>query len=168
MRTGSFRPVHINSASNSLTLGLLKSRKLLVAKLRDLQGGVRGFLLGFGSKIPPGQVVAFAPKVQLAIRNHFDAAAVVVPLLEVCSAVLKESKKLDARLAELAADDPICQLLKTAPGVGSITALLFRSAVDQPERFANSRAVGVTFGLRRGPISPVTGSDEATSASAET
>jgi Transposase IS116/IS110/IS902 family len=35
----------------------------------------------------------------------------------------------------------------TIPGVGAVVAMTFRSAVDQPERFARSKAVGAYFGL---------------------
>jgi transposase len=35
----------------------------------------------------------------------------------------------------------------TVPGVGAVTALAFRTAVDQPERFPSSAAVGAYFGL---------------------
>jgi transposase len=35
----------------------------------------------------------------------------------------------------------------TVTGVGAITALAFRTAVDDPERFRNSAAVGAYFGL---------------------
>jgi transposase len=33
------------------------------------------------------------------------------------------------------------------PGVGAITALAFGTAVDEPERFLSSAAVGAYFGL---------------------
>lgn len=147
MRTGSYRPVHLKSTNSTLTLGLLKSRKLILSKLRDIQSGIRGLLLSFGLKLPPGKVSAFGSKAQRLTRNHGTAAAVVAPLLEVCSAMLKEVCSLDERISQLASNDPVCKLLTTAPGVGPITALLFRSAIDQPERFANSRAVGAHFGL---------------------
>jgi transposase len=35
----------------------------------------------------------------------------------------------------------------TVPGVGAVVALTFRAAVDQPERFTSSKAVGACFGL---------------------
>jgi transposase len=35
----------------------------------------------------------------------------------------------------------------TVRGVGALTALAFRTAVDEPERFASSAAVGAYFGL---------------------
>jgi transposase len=41
----------------------------------------------------------------------------------------------------------VCARLMTIPGVGAVVAMTFRSAVDQPERFARSKAVGAHFGL---------------------
>jgi transposase len=35
----------------------------------------------------------------------------------------------------------------SAPGVGALVALTYRSAVDEPGRFAKSRTVGAYFGL---------------------
>ena len=35
----------------------------------------------------------------------------------------------------------------TVPGVGAVVAMTFRSAIDQPDRFARSKAVGAHFGL---------------------
>jgi transposase len=35
----------------------------------------------------------------------------------------------------------------TAPGVGPVTALAFRTAIDDPARFGRSRDVGAYFGL---------------------
>ena len=35
----------------------------------------------------------------------------------------------------------------TAPGVGAVVAMTFRSGIDQPQRFTQSKAVGAHFGL---------------------
>ena len=43
--------------------------------------------------------------------------------------------------------DQVCRRLMTVPGVGALTALAFRTAVDQPERFLSSAAVGAYSGL---------------------
>ena len=43
--------------------------------------------------------------------------------------------------------DEVCRRLMTVPGVGALVAVTFTSAVDDPERFARSRAVGAHFGL---------------------
>ena len=37
--------------------------------------------------------------------------------------------------------------MTTAPGVGSIVALTFAAAIDDPGRFKSSKAVGALFGL---------------------
>src|SRR5215470_4857175 len=37
--------------------------------------------------------------------------------------------------------------LMTAPGVGAVVALTYRATIDQPQRFAHSRAVGAHVGL---------------------
>ena len=43
--------------------------------------------------------------------------------------------------------DAVCRRLMTVPGVGALVAVTFTSAVDDPERFARSKAVGAHFGL---------------------
>jgi transposase len=40
----------------------------------------------------------------------------------------------------------------TIPGVGDVMGMTFKAAVDQPERFARSKAVGVHFGVTPGEI----------------
>ncbi len=54
VRTGWFRAVHVKSALSQELRALLTARKLLVAKLRDLDSGVRGLLRGFGLKVGQG------------------------------------------------------------------------------------------------------------------
>jgi transposase len=47
----------------------------------------------------------------------------------------------------IARENEVCRRLMTVPGVGALIAVTFTSAVDDPERFARSRAVGAHFGL---------------------
>jgi transposase len=54
---------------------------------------------------------------------------------------------LDNRTRHLAWGDEICERLMTAPGVGYVTALTFKSGVDDPTRFKRSRTVASHFGL---------------------
>lgn len=56
-------------------------------------------------------------------------------------------RELENRTRHLAQEDPICQRLMTAPGVGFVTALSYKAAVDDPSRFRQSRTVAVHFGL---------------------
>ncbi|MDQ0322290.1 transposase [Pararhizobium capsulatum DSM 1112] len=50
-------------------------------------------------------------------------------------------------LLEIVREDAICRLLMTVPGVGPVTALTFRTAVDAIHRFDSSRLVAAVFGL---------------------
>ena len=68
-------------------------------------------------------------------------------LLTARNALLCERDAIDAQLTAVANADPVCCRLMTAPGIGVRTALLFRHAIDEPNRFARSRAVGPHFGL---------------------
>jgi transposase len=47
----------------------------------------------------------------------------------------------------LARDDKRARLLMSAPGVGSIVALTYVAAIDDPGRFRSSKAAGAHFGL---------------------
>jgi transposase len=47
----------------------------------------------------------------------------------------------------LARKDAVCQRLMTVPGIGPVTSLTFKAAVDDPGRFRSSRMVAAHFGL---------------------
>jgi transposase len=72
----------------------------------------------------------------------------------IVGAILSVRQELLARLDELhrmvlaaVKADPVCRLLVSVPGVGPVTALAFRTAVEDPSRFAKSSLVGAHFGL---------------------
>jgi transposase len=48
---------------------------------------------------------------------------------------------------KLARSDSQVRTFMTAPGIGPITALLFKATLDDPARFARSRNVGAYLGL---------------------
>jgi transposase len=54
---------------------------------------------------------------------------------------------LTRRILAITREDATCRRLMSAPGVGPIAALAFRATVDDPTRFAKSRAVGTHLGL---------------------
>ena len=53
MRLGWFRPVHCKSLPAQEVRALLTARKLLQAKLHDVEMSLRGVLRGFGLKVGP-------------------------------------------------------------------------------------------------------------------
>ena len=74
-------------------------------------------------------------------------AHALIPLLDVRLELYRAFLELDRRVRALAHGDDICLLLMTTPGVGYITALTFRAAVDDPRRFRRSKNVAAHFGL---------------------
>ena len=58
-----------------------------------------------------------------------------------------EVNSLHRQVLALVRADEVCRRLMTVPGVGALTALTFKSAVDDPARFTSSKAVGAHFGL---------------------
>jgi transposase len=54
---------------------------------------------------------------------------------------------LTKRLHLVARSDPRVRLLATAPGVGTLVALTYAAAIDDPRRFKSSKGVGAYFGL---------------------
>src|SRR5919202_433155 len=54
---------------------------------------------------------------------------------------------LHRRIVALVRGAPGCRRLMTAPGVGALVAITFKTAVDDPARFRTAKSVGAHFGL---------------------
>ena len=44
-------------------------------------------------------------------------------------------------------EDAVCRRLMTVPSVGPLVAIIYKSAMDDPNRIAKSKAAGALFGL---------------------
>jgi transposase len=72
---------------------------------------------------------------------------VVGAMLTARAALQSEYAKLHKTMLVIVRDDKICRRLMTAPGVGPVVAITFKTAVDDPTRISKSKAVGPLFGL---------------------
>jgi len=54
---------------------------------------------------------------------------------------------MHALVVQITVHDAVCKRFMSIPGVGPVTALASKTAVDAPERFVRSRDVGAHFGL---------------------
>jgi len=145
-RTGFYRPVAVKSADAQGDRIVLKARQHLVRQRRDGENAMRGLLASLGHRFPRG-VGKFERRVRAILAAHPELAAAIEPLLRARAAVTASLAALDRDVMARAKDDPACRLLMTVPGVGPVTALAFASAIDDPSRFAKSRAVGAYVGL---------------------
>jgi transposase len=68
-------------------------------------------------------------------------------MLTARAALQSEYAKLHKTMLVIVRDDKICRRLMTAPGVGPVVAITFKTAVDDPTRISKSKAVGPLFGL---------------------
>jgi transposase len=126
---------------------MIAARKLLSDKAKDIDNLIRGLLLGAGLKLAALRRRTFEERVRSLAGKHPFASELVLSLLTARGALLREKAAIDVKLKSIADSDPVCRRLMTAPGIGEITALTYRSAIDEPRRFAKSRSLGVHFGM---------------------
>jgi len=148
LRAGWYSPVHVKSLESHQIRALLSSRKAVLAKCIDLENEIRGLFKIFGIKLPPrlGHG-SFDGAVRETIEADEALAHALLPLLDARLVLYKTFRELDNRTRKLAHGDEICRRLMTAPGVGFVTALTFKAAIDDPARFRRSRTVAAHFGL---------------------
>jgi transposase len=147
LRMGWFRPVHAKSLPAQEVRALLVARKQLQAKLRDVELSLRGLLRGFGLKVGEISKGQFAARVRLLVSGHGMLERIAEAMLQARDALRAEFGKLHRAMLSIARGDEVCRRLMTVPGVGALIAVTFTSAVDNPERFARSKAVGAYVGL---------------------
>lgn len=147
IRSGWFKAVHVKSTESQELRTLLVSREFFVNKLRDHENEIRGLLRPFGLKVGRVAVREFEARVRTLVDG--------IPMLELCmEALLKGRAQMQAQLAALhaallrvTANDELCRRFMTIPGVGPVTALSFKSTIDDPARFRRSSDVGAHLGL---------------------
>jgi transposase len=147
IRSGWFEAVDVKSTESQELRSLLVSREFFVNKLRDHENEIRGLLRPFGLKVGHVAIREFEARVRMLVDG--------IPRLELCmDSLLKGRAQMQAQLAVLhtallrvTANDELCRRFMTIPGVGPVTALSFKTTIDDPARFRRSADVGAHLGL---------------------
>jgi transposase len=147
MRLGWFRPVHCKSMEAQETRAVLTARKLVQAKLHDVEMSLRGILRGFGLKVGRTTPKQFETRIKDLVTGHPSLQVVAASLLAVRAVLLREFNGFEKRVRSMARSDVRARLLMSTPGVGAIVSLTYASAIDDPRRFRSSKTVGPHFGL---------------------
>ncbi len=147
MRAGLYRPVHVKTLRSQKLRMLLTHRKLLQSKAIAIENDLRGTLRNFGLKVGVVGTARFEARIKELVENLADLAALIEPLLAVRRVLREQTAVLHRRLLAIVRSDEVCRRLMTVPGVGPVVALTYRTTVDVPVRFRNSKAVGAVFGL---------------------
>ncbi len=99
-----------------------------------------------GLRLPSGKPVHTEAKLA-ALVLPAPLAEEVAPLRTILEPLNREITAADERLAAVAAADPVVARLRTAPGIGPVTAVAFVATLDAVTRFASAHHVEAYLGL---------------------
>jgi transposase len=146
--------VHIPTLASRELKSVCGAREELVEVRTKLVNNVRGWLRTQLWRIRTGATVSF----HLRVREH--AAALSTPLpehiernLQVVELVSEQIRAADTQVRQVAKTDATCRALMTVPGVGPVTAVRFRAAIDDVSRFSSSHGLQSYLGLTPGECS---------------
>jgi transposase len=145
-RLGAYRPAHRTSDRQRRVRAQLAVRDALVRTRVKYVVLVNSLLRQNGIHVPSGNVDWFVSRVEaLSLPN--EQGELVAPLVRMISSTSEAIDAADRDLAELVAGDPVVRRLRTAPGVGPVTAAAFVATLDNCERFAGPHQVESYIGL---------------------
>jgi transposase len=147
IRLGWFKAVHVKAPSAQETRALLNGRQFLVNKVTGVENMMRAALRNFGLKMGEVSRLRWAARARELAEGIPALEMIIDTMLNVREVLLQQLRTLDRKLLQTAKSDPVVQILMTAPGVGAIVALTFKSAVDDPARFSSAQDVGPWLGL---------------------
>lgn len=135
--------------------GQMAQRHLAVVRARDVVVGVRtalinharGAVKAVGARLPRCSAPSFAKKVAEHVPDELGVA--LAPVLETIAELTARIRAYDREIERLCIDHyPETERLRQVAGVGPLTALAYVLVLEDPNRFARSRAVGAYLGLR--------------------
>jgi transposase len=110
----------------------------------QLRGLLKLFGLRLGTVTTPGKR---AERLAALFVRKPELKPVMTPLIESLEALEAQIGRSSRLLAATAAADPVAARLMTVPGVGPITALVFKSSIEDPDRFDRGEDAGAFAGL---------------------
>lgn len=148
VRCNLYREVTQKSQSSIEIAILMGCRRQLVVQKTQQNNAIRGFLKNYGIRLSTAKDTHFTE----AVRHELSDKSLVAKegieaLLQCYEKTCEAIKKLTKKVEELASNDKDVKRLMTIPGIGAITALAFKTEIDDPKRFKNSRAVGAYLGM---------------------
>lgn len=147
-RTGWFKAVHIKDSATHLDRAELKVREQLIKAHHAMLGQLRGLLKLFGLRL--GKVTTPGKRAERLVAlftQKPELKSVLAPLVAGLAALEVQIAASIRSLKVRAAADPVAARLMSVPGVGPITALTFKSSIEDPGRFARSQDAGAYAGL---------------------
>jgi transposase len=147
VRIGWYREARVRSLDAQLVRSLLLSRQQLLRSRYTIENQIRGALKTLGVMTGSTKGRGFMARVTELRADNDWLGSLLDPLLAVHTAIARQIKVASASVLEAARGDADVRRMMTVPGVGAITALAFKTAIDDPKRFASSTKVGPYLGL---------------------
>jgi len=145
-RLGIYRAAHRVSAAQREVRRVVRVRELLVRMRTQTINQVRAQLRQEGIRLPAGAAETVETRLDaLALPEALRAG--LAPLRAVLASVASLIAAATADVAARASADPVVCRLRTVPGIGPITAVTYRAALDTWERFGDAGASTAFLGL---------------------
>lgn len=147
-RTGWFKAIRIKDEATHMDRARLKIRDQLIDARQAMAGQLRGLLKLFGLRL--GQVTTPGKRrerLETLFAQKPELAPILRPLIEGIEALEVQIASASGALADAARADPVTARLMTAPGVGPIAALVFKTSIEDPDRFSRGEDAGAFAGL---------------------
>jgi transposase len=161
-RLGAYRPAHRTSEAQRRVRARIAVREALVRTRSRFVVLIASLLRQEGLSLPAGGTATFLARLQTVTLPEplQQAIAPMPPVLETLQAQIQEA---DQQLEAVSCTDPRVRRLRTAPGIGPVTAATFVATVDRVDRFAGPHQLEAYLGLvpredstgehqKRGPI----------------
>lgn len=145
-RLGIYRAAHRVSAAQRAVRRTVRIREQLVRVRTQAINLVRAQLKQEGIRLSAGAAETVGTRLT-ALELPADLRTALAPLQELLTALGPLLATSDAQVAAHAAADPVVTRLRTVPGIGPITAVTYRAALDTWERFADAGAATAYLGL---------------------
>jgi transposase len=147
IRMGWFRSVHVKSTGAQEVRALLVARKQLLNKVLDIEISIRGILRGFGLKVGNVPRNGFEARIRELAAGQAMLERIVDAMLAARATLRTQFNGLHKAVLAIVREDAVCRRMMTVPGVWPLTAITFKSAVDDPSRIKRSKGAGALFGL---------------------
>lgn len=145
--------VYLKSPACEQLRGQLVMRHRLLMMRIAAENALRSRLALYGRRLKPVYGLGLlrpqveAQLAQLRMEDGVDLGDDLDSLVDVCESLRAYLKKLDRELTSRAKAHETCRLLMGVPGVGTICALSFYSAIEDPGRFRAASDVAAYLGL---------------------
>jgi transposase len=147
MRTDWFREVHVKTDESYRLRLLLTQRRNLKRKFLDIENAIRHSIKTFRLRLGRVGRGEFETRVHELAAVDPLIASLTDCMLRARTALWQEYVRLHKVVIAIVRQDELCRRFMRIPGVGPISALAYKTLIDDPRRFRHSKTVGGYLGL---------------------